>query len=146
MQMFDYIIGFIFEELTFSLNEMDRAGHCPKVLGEGWFFLPHPSSPARRGSTTPPKYYGFAEVLHARQCSNAFVIGRVRGQVPEPSYKMGLFYLTRPLLLGDFRKLPRPLLPWRGAPPLSPKSSPSSGGKGLKAWPAGPVRANKLSP
>ena len=37
-------------------------------------FLPHPSSPARRGSTTPPKYFGFAEVLHARQGSNAFVI------------------------------------------------------------------------
>ena len=28
------------------------------------------------------------------------------------------FYLTRPLLLGSFRKLPRPLLTWRGAPPL----------------------------
>ena len=36
--------------------------------------LPHPSSPARRGSTSPPKYFGFAEVLHARQCSNAFDI------------------------------------------------------------------------
>ena len=33
----------------------------------------------------------------------------VRGQVPEPSYKMGLFYLTRPLLLGSFY-LTRPLL------------------------------------
>ena len=32
---------------------------------------------------------------------------RVRGQVPEPSYKMGLFYLTRPLLLGE---APHPLL------------------------------------
>ena len=37
-------------------------------------FPPHPSSPARRGSTSPPKYFGFAEVLHARQCSNAFDI------------------------------------------------------------------------
>ena len=58
--------------------------------------------------------------------------GRVRGQVPEPSYKMGLFYLTRPLLLGE---VPQPLL----NPPLL-----RSGG--LKAWPAGPVLANKLSP
>ena len=39
-----------------------------------WAFLSHPSSPARRGSTSPPKYFGFAEVLHARQCSNAFDI------------------------------------------------------------------------
>ena len=39
-----------------------------------YIFLPHPSSPARRGSTSPPKYFGFAEVLHARQCSNAFEI------------------------------------------------------------------------
>ena len=42
--------------------------------------------------------------------------GRVRGQVPEPSYKMGLFYLTRPLLLGSFY-LTRPLLLGE-APPL----------------------------
>ena len=28
----------------------------------------------RHSSTIPPKYFGFAEVLHARQCSNAFVI------------------------------------------------------------------------
>ena len=44
----------------------------------------------------------------------------------------GFFYLTRPLLLGE---VPQPLL----NPPLL-----RSGG--LKAWPAGPVRANKLSP
>ena len=37
------------------------------VIDHRWFFLPHPSSPARRGSTSPPKYFGFAEVLHARQ-------------------------------------------------------------------------------
>ena len=30
-----------------------------------------------------------------------------QGQVPEPSYKTGLFYLTRPLLLGE---APHPLL------------------------------------
>ena len=33
-----------------------------------------------------------------------------------------------------------------GAPPLSPKSPFPSGDRGLKAWPAGPVRANKLTP
>ena len=33
-----------------------------------------------------------------------------------------------------------------GAPPLSPKSPFPSGDRGLKAWPAGPVLANKLSP
>ena len=44
----------------------------------------------------------------------------------------GSFYLTRPLLLGE---VPPSLL----NPPLL-----RSGG--LKAWPAGPVRANKLSP
>ena len=43
-----------------------------------------------------------------------------------------LFYLTRPLLLGED---PHPLL----NPPLLRR-------EGLKAWPAGPVRANKLSP
>ena len=42
------------------------------------------------------------------------------------------FYLTRPLLLGE---VPHPLL----NPPLLRR-------EGLKAWPAGPVRANKLSP
>ena len=31
-----------------------------------------------------------------------------------------------------------------GAPPLSPKSPFPSGDRGLKAWPAGPVLANKL--
>ena len=44
----------------------------------------------------------------------------------------GFFYLIRPLLLGE---APQPLL----NPPLF-----RSGG--LKAWPAGPVLANKLSP
>ena len=43
-----------------------------------------------------------------------------------------IFYLTRPLLLGE---VPHPLL----NPPLLRR-------EGLKAWPAGPVRANKLSP
>ena len=42
------------------------------------------------------------------------------------------FYLTRPLLLGE---VPHPLL----NPPLLRR-------EGLKAWPAGPVRANKLTP
>ena len=42
------------------------------------------------------------------------------------------FYLTRPLLLGE---VPHPLL----NPTLLRR-------EGLKAWPAGPVRANKLSP
>ncbi|MCI6082135.1 MAG: hypothetical protein MR724_11365, partial [Prevotella sp.] len=45
---------------------------------------------------------------------------------------LGYFYLTRPLLLGE---VPHPLL----NPPLLRR-------EGLKAWPAGPVRANKLSP
>ena len=45
---------------------------------------------------------------------------------------MAFFYLTRPLLLGE---APHPLL----IPPLLRRW-------GLKAWPAGPVRANKLSP
>ena len=44
----------------------------------------------------------------------------------------GFFYLTRPLLLGE---APPPLL----NPPLLRRW-------GLKAWPAGPVLANKLSP
>ena len=44
---------------------------------------------------------------------------------------IGFFYLTRPLLLGEAPPLPRPPLLRSG---------------GLKAWPAGPVRANKLSP
>ena len=59
-----------------------------------------------------------------------------------------MFYLTRPLLLGDFRKSsPVPFFTLKeGAPPLSPKSPFPSGYRGLKAWPAGPVRANKLSP
>ena len=43
-----------------------------------------------------------------------------------------IFYLTRPLLLGE---APHPLL----NPPLLRR-------EGLKAWPAGPVLANKLSP
>ena len=42
------------------------------------------------------------------------------------------FYLTRPLLLGE-------------APPLL-LNPPLLRRGGLKAWPAGPVRANKLSP
>ena len=60
----------------------------------------------------------------------------------------GFFYLTRPLLLGDFRKSsPVPFFTLKeGAPPLSPKSPFPSGYRGLKAWSAGPVRANKLSP
>ena len=48
------------------------------------------------------------------------------------SLLVGSFYLTRPLLLGE---APHPLL----NPPLLRR-------EGLKAWPAGPVRANKLSP
>ena len=62
--------------------------------------------------------------------------------------KYNSFYLTRPLLLGDFRKSsPVPFFTLNeGAPPLSPKSPFPSGYRGLKAWPAGPVRANKLSP
>ena len=43
-----------------------------------------------------------------------------------------IFYLTRPLLIGE---VPHPLL----NPTLLRR-------EGLKAWPAGPVRANKLSP
>ena len=46
--------------------------------------------------------------------------------------KYNFFYLTRPLLLGE---VPHPLL----NPPLLRR-------EGLKAWPAGPVLANKLSP
>ena len=46
--------------------------------------------------------------------------------------KYNSFYLTRPLLLGE---APHPLL----NPPLLRRW-------GLKAWPAGPVLANKLSP
>ena len=84
---------------------------------------------------------------------------------------MVLFYLTRPLLLGDFRKSsPVPFFTLKeGVPPLSPKSPlatpksftlgndqmhltllslnqdfPLLRREGLKAWPAGPVRANKL--
>ena len=61
---------------------------------------------------------------------------------------LGFFYLTRPLLLGSFRKSsPVPFFTLKeGAPPLSPKSPFPSGYRGLKAWPAGPVRANKLTP
>ena len=33
-----------------------------------------------------------------------------------------------------------------GAPPLSPKSPFPAGDRGLKAWPAGPVLENMLSP
>ena len=44
----------------------------------------------------------------------------------------GFFYITRPLLLGE---VPHPLL----NPPLLRR-------EGLKAWPAGPVRANKRTP
>ena len=59
-----------------------------------------------------------------------------------------MFYLPRPLLLGDFRKSsPVPFFTLtEGAPPLSPTSPFPSGSRGLTAWPAGPVRANKLSP
>ena len=71
------------------------------------------------------------------------VPARVRGQVPEPSYKMGLFYLTRPLLVGSFY-LTRPLLLGEAPQPLLNPPLLRSGG--LKAWPAGPVLANKLSP
>ena len=53
-------------------------------------------------------------------------------EIEEKVIVEGFFYLTRPLLLGE---VPPPLL----NPPLL-----RSGG--LKAWPAGPVRANKLSP
>ena len=62
--------------------------------------------------------------------------------------KFNFFHLTRPLLIGDFRKSsPVPFFTLKeGAPPLSPKSPFPSGYRGLKAWPAGPVRANKLSP
>ena len=55
----------------------------------------------------------------------------------------GSFYLTRPLLLGSFY-LTRPLLLGEAPPPLLNPPLLRSGG--LKAWPAGPVRANKLSP
>ena len=54
-----------------------------------------------------------------------------------------LFYLTRPLLLGSFY-LTRPLL--LGEVPPSLLNPPLLRSGGLKAWPAGPVRANKLSP
>ena len=57
----------LISRLLQNLNWFDQYGLCH-------FFLPHPSSLARRGPTSPPKYFGFAEVLHARQCSNAFVI------------------------------------------------------------------------
>ena len=53
------------------------------------------------------------------------------------------FYLTRPLLLGSFY-LTRPLL--LGEAPPSLLNPPLLRSGGLKAWPAGPVRANKLSP
>ena len=38
MQMFDYIIGSIFEELTFSLNEMDmnESGDRSEVNPQSW--------------------------------------------------------------------------------------------------------------
>ena len=52
--------------------------------------------------------------------------------LPQPGAAGSFFYLTRPLLLGE---APQPLL----NPPLLRR-------EGLKAWPAGPVRANKLSP
>ena len=44
---------------------------------------------------------------------------RGRGQVPEPSYKIWLFYLTRPLLLGSFRKSPQSPLRLRLSPSRS---------------------------
>ena len=63
-------------------------------------------------------------------CANLWI----KSQTTDVFYRpqIVLFYLTRPLLLGE---APQPLL----NPPLL-----RSGG--LKAWPAGPVRANKLSP
>ena len=47
--------------------------------------------------------------------------------------KYNFFYLTRPLLLGDFRKSsPVPFFTLKeGAPPLSPKSPFPSGYRGL---------------
>ena len=39
-----------------------------------WLILHKAILKYRHGSTFPPKYFGFAEVLHARQCSNAFDI------------------------------------------------------------------------
>ena len=59
------------------------------------------------------------------------------------------FYLTRPLLLGEVLRKSSPVSFFtlkEGAPPLSPKSPFPSWDRGLKAWPAGPVLANKLSP
>ena len=44
---------------------------------------------------------------------------RGRGQVPEPSYKIWLFDLTRPLLLGSFRKSPQSPLRLRLSPSRS---------------------------
>ena len=70
----------------------------------------------------------------------------VRGCQGQPEV---LFYLTRPLLLGEVlrKSSPVPFFTLKeGAPPLSPKSPFPSGDRGLKAWPAGPVLANKLSP
>ena len=51
----------------------------------------------------------------------------------QPGTAEGFFYLTRPLLLGDFRKSsPVPFFTLKeGAPPLSPKSPFPSGYRGL---------------
>ena len=60
-----------------------------------------------------------------------------------------VFYLTRPLLLREVirKSSPVPFFTLKeGAPPLSPKSPFPSGDRGLKAWPAGPVLANKRMP
>ena len=73
------------------------------------------------------------------------------------SLLVGSFYLTRPLLLGE---APHPLLNTLASPKsftlgnvqmhltlLSLNQDfPLLRREGLKAWPAGPVRANKLSP
>ena len=67
-------------------------------------FLPHPSSPARRGSTS---------LLNTLASPKSFTLGNVQ------------MHLTLLSLNQDFPLLRR---------------------EGLKAWPAGPVRASKLSP
>ena len=63
--------------------------------------------------------------------------------LPHPGAGDSLFYLTRSSVAKIF--LPHPSSPARRGSTSPPKSSPPQEG-GLKAWPAGPVLANKLSP